>query len=1060
MASFFIDRPVFAAVISIILTLAGLVAMRATPIAQYPDIAPPTVQVSAVYPGATAEVIANTVAAPIEQQVNGVDRMTYMSSTSSSTGNMTLTVTFEPGTDPDLAQVNVQNRVSQASPKLPDIVTKQGVTVEKRSQAFMMVISFFSPDDRYDQTYLSNFTNLYVLDPIKRISGANLSTMFPVPDIAMRIWLKPDRLAQLGITSQEVAEAIQRQNRAFGIGQIGQAPTTKGTQQSFVVTTQGMLADPAEFEDIIVRATSEGAAIVRLKDVGYAEMGSKDYSIASKVNGKRAVALVVYQQPGANAIETSEQVRALIDQLEPTFPPGFDYKIVLDTSKFTEASIEKVVHTFFEAVILVVLVVFLFLQSFRATLIPIMAVPIAIIGTYIGILGLGFSTNMLTLFGMILAIGLVVDDAIIVVENVEHNMATLHMTPMEASKKAMSELAGALVAIVLVLGSVFLPVAFLGGMTGTLFKQFAITIAISMVLSGVVALTLSPAMAARILKAQHKEKRGFFKWFEKGFGKLTDGYVVGVRFLVGHKLIGVGLFVAVLVGVVFLFRLVPGSFVPEEDQGYIFVASMLPDAASLERTIAVSDRAVSLLQENEAVSDVAQLDGYSIIDGQNRTNAALMFASLKPYEEREGEEGTAFAVIADARRRFAQIREGLVMPLNPPSIPGLGTTGGFEFYIQSKGSGTPQELEKKVKEFITGCRQRSELASVASTFSASQQQLYFDLDRARAETLGVSVSTVFETLQTYFGSSYVSQYTQFGRIWQVIIQATPEYRDAPDDFAQLFVRSSNGQMVPLSALIVSRYVPGPNLLTRFNGFPAAKVTGSQAPGFSTGQAIAAMEETARQVLGQGYDFAWAGQAYEEKKAGGTSSAAFVFGLIMVFLILAAQYEKWTLPIGVVLAVPFAILGALFFTWIAGLENDVYFQVGMVTLVGLAAKNAILIIEFAAENVRAGMALEEAAIEAARLRLRPIVMTSLAFILGCVPMAIAHGAGANSLRAIGTGVIGGMLASTLVASFFVPLFFVLLEGVGGLFSRRKKKKRGAEDRPATGGSGEEGGVSHA
>jgi len=1053
MASFFIDRPVFAAVISIILLLAGLVAMKATPIAQYPDIAPPTVQVSAVYPGATAEVIANTVAAPIEQQVNGVDRMTYMSSTSSSTGNMTLTVTFEPGTDPDMAQVNVQNRVSQASPKLPSIVAQQGVTVEKRSNAFMMVISLYSPDNRYDQTYLSNYGNLYLLDPIKRIPGANLSSMFPVPDVAMRIWLKPDRLAQMGITSQEVTAAIQRQNKAYGVGQVGQAPTTPGTQQTFVVTTQGMLVDPADFENIILRTDPTGTAIVRLRDVGNAELGSKDYTIASKVNGQRAVSIVVYQQPGANAIETSRQVRALIDELKPTFPDGLEYKIVLDTSKFTEASIEKVVHTFFEAVVLVVLVVFLFLQSFRATLIPVLAVPIAIIGTYIGILALGFSTNMLTLFGMILAIGLVVDDAIIVVENVEHNMATLHMSPMEASKKAMSELAGALIAIVLVLGSVFLPVAFLGGMTGTLYKQFAITIAISMVLSGVVALTLSPALAARILKPGHHEKKGFFKWFEKSFTRLTDGYVVGVRWLIGHKLIGVGMYGGLIVAIVVLFGMVPGSFVPEEDQGYIFVANMMPDAASLERTTTVSDQGVSLLMTNPAMSDVTQLDGYSIIDSQNKTNAGLMFASLKPYEERKGKEGTAFAVIADARKKFAGIKEGVVIPLNPPSIPGLGTTGGFEFYIQSKGSGSPQDLEKVVKAFIAKSRETKELTGVSSTFSASQQQLFLDLDRARAEILGVPVSMVYETLQAYFGSAYISQFTQFGRIWQVIIQARPEYRDQPEDFEQIFVQANNGQMVPLSALMTVRYAPGANLLTRFNGFPAAKVTGSQASGFSTGQAIATMEAVADEVLPDGYSFAWAGQAFEEKKAGGTSSSAFIFGIIMVFLILAAQYEKWTLPVGVVLAVPFAVCGALLLTWVCKLENDVYFQVGLVTLVGLAAKNAILIIEFAADNVRKGMTLEEAAIEAARLRLRPIVMTSLAFILGCVPMAIATGAGANSLRAIGTGVIGGMLASTLVASFFVPLFFVLLEGAGGFFSRRNKKTGEATKE-------EEGGVSHA
>ena len=1037
MASFFIDRPVFAAVISIIITLGGFVAMKATPVAQYPDIAPPTVQVTAAYPGATAEVIANTVAAPIEAQVNGVDDMSYMLSTSSSTGNMTLTVTFEPGTDPDQAQVNVQNRVSQASAQLPQIVAKQGVIVQKRSNAFMMVISFFSEDDRYDQTYLGNYVNLYILDAIKRTPGANLSSMMPTPDIAMRVWLKPDRLAQMGLTANDVSNAIAGQNQAFGVGQIGQVPTTEGTQQSFVVTSQGMLTDPADFDEIIIRTDANGAAIVRLKDVGYAALGSKDYSLQSKVNGKTASSIVVYQQPGANAIETATNVRALIDKIQPSFPDGLTYEIVLDTSEFTEASIEKVIHTFFEAVILVVLVVFLFLQSFRATIIPILAVPICIVGTYVGIYMLGFSTNMLTLFGMILAIGLVVDDAIIVVESVEHNMATLHMSPLEAARKAMEELAGALVAIVLVLVSVFLPVAFLGGMTGTLYKQFAITIAIAMVISGIVALTLSPALAARILKPGHQEKKGFFKWFENGFTWVTDRYVGGVRWLIGHKLIGMLLFGGVLFGVVALFGIVPGSFVPEEDQGYIFAASIMPDAASLERTAAVSDEAVKLLLENPATSAVTQIDGYSIIDSQQKTNSALMFAALKPYDEREGEEGTAFAVVEDARKKFAGVKGSVLLALNPPSIPGLGTTGGFEFYIQNMGSGSPQDLEKIAKDFVAKARDNKQLAGVSTTFSASQQQLYFDLDRARAEILGVPVADVYQTLQAYFGSSFVSQFVEYGRIWQVIIQAEPEYRDQPQDFDQIYVRSNNGSMIPLSALATVRYVAGPSLLSRFNNFPAAKLTGSQAPGYSTGQAITAMEEVAAEVLPAGYGFSWAGQAFEEKKSGGTSSSAFIFGLIMVFLILAAQYEKWSLPVGVVMAVPFAICGALLFTWVRGLENDVYFQVGMVTLVGLAAKNAILIIEFATENLQNGMEVTEAAVEAARLRLRPIVMTSLAFILGCVPMAIATGAGANSLRAIGTGVIGGMLASTCVASFFVPLFFVVLENATGLFSRRKK-----------------------
>ncbi len=1044
MASFFIDRPVLAAVISIIITLGGFVAMKSTPVAQYPDIAPPTVQVTAVYPGATAEVIANTVAAPIEAQVNGVDDMSYMLSTSSSSGNMSLTVTFEPGTDPDQAQVNVQNRVSQASAQLPEIVAKQGVLVQKRSNAFMMVISFYSEDDRYDSTYLGNYVNLYLLDAIKRIPGANLSGMMPTPDIAMRIWLKPDRLAQMGLTSNDVTNAIKGQNQAFGVGQIGQVPTTEGTQQSFVVTSQGMLTDPAEFDEIILRTDANGAAIVRLKDVGHAELGSKDYSLQSKINGKTSANMAVYQQAGANAIETANRVRALIDEIEPSFPDGLTYKIVLDTSKFTEASIEKVVHTFFEAVILVVLVVFLFLQSFRATIIPIIAVPICIVGTYIGIYMLGFSTNMLTLFGMILAIGLVVDDAIIVVESVEHSMATLGMNAREASVKAMEELAGALIAIVLVLVSVFLPVAFLGGMTGTLYKQFAITIAIAMVISGVVALTLSPALAARVLKPGHHEKKWFFRKFEDGFTWITNGYVAGVRWLLNHKLIGMLMFGGVLFATVTLFRIVPGSFVPEEDQGYIFVASIMPDAASMERTAAVSDEAVKMLLENPALNAITQIDGYSLIDSQNKTNTSSFFASLKDYGERKGEAGTAFAVIDDARKKLAGVKESILIPLNPPSIPGLGTTGGFEFYIQSMGSGSPQDLQKLTKQFVAKAREDKTLAGVSTTFSASEQQLYFDLDRARAEILGVPVSDVYQTLQAYFGSSYVSQFVEFGRIWQVIIQAEPEYRDEPLDFEQIYVRSKNGSMIPLSALATVRYVAGPGLLPRFNGFPAAKLTGSQAPGYSTGQAITAMESIAAEVLPSGYGFAWAGQAFEEKKSGGTSSSAFIFGLIMVFLILAAQYEKWSLPVGVVMAVPFAVCGALLLTWGRGLENDVYFQVGLVTLVGLAAKNAILIIEFAVENLHNGMEVNEAAIEAARLRLRPIVMTSLAFILGCVPMAIATGAGANSLHAIGTGVIGGMLASTCVASFFVPLFFVVLEDATGLFSRKKKPVTEAVD----------------
>jgi multidrug efflux pump len=651
---------------------------------------------------------------------------------------------------------------------------------------------------------------------------------------------------------------------------------------------------------------------------------------------------------------------------------------------------------------------------------------------------------MLTLFGMILAIGLVVDDAIIVVESVELKMSTHGLTPIEAAREAMDELAGALVAIVLVLVSVFLPVAFLGGLTGTLYKQFAITIAISMVISGIVALTLSPMLAARILKPGSHEKKGFNKWFDDVFTRITDGYVVGVRFLINHKGLGLGLFGGVIFGVIVLFRILPGSFVPAEDQGYLFGINIMPDAASLERTSAVSDKATQMLLENPAVSSVFKMDGYSLIDAQNKTNSTTMFTALKDYSEREGEELGAFAVVENLRHSFSAIKESIVLPVLPPSIPGLGTTGGFEFYVQSMGSGDSQDLEQVTRKFIARASERPELAGVTTTFSASQQQLYFELDRNRAEILGVHVSDIYETLQAYMGSSYVAQFVEFGRIWQVIIQSQPEYRDEPTDIGQIYVRSNRdgkmiplSEMIPLSALATVRYEPGPGLVPRFNGFPASKLTGSQAAGYSSGQAITAMEEVAAEVLGDGYGFSWAGQAFEEKKSGGTSGSAFIFGLIMVFLILAAQYEKWSLPISVMMAVPFAIGGALLLTWGRGLENDVYFQVGMVTLIGLSAKNAILIVEFAVDNLHSGMSVVDSAVEAARVRLRPIVMTSMAFILGCVPMAIATGAGANSLHAIGTGVIGGMLASTLIASFFVPLFFVIVENASSVFSREKE-----------------------
>jgi multidrug efflux pump len=1033
---FFIARPILSSVISILILLGGAVAMWVAPISQYPELAPPQVTVSARYPGATAEVIANTVAAPLEAQINGVDDLLYFNSVSSSSGNLTISVVFKPGSDPDLNQVNVQNRVSQATSTLPQVVVQQGITVDKKSSAFMMVISVFSPDERYDSTYIDNYTNLYVLEELKRVPGANRASVFGLPDIAMRVWLRPDRLAQLGISVQEVAAAIQSQNQTFGIGQIGASPTPAGVQQSFVVTAQGLLQKPEEFENIIVRASKEGTAIVRLRDVGRVEIAKRDYSIASNMNGKIGTTIGVFQQPGANAVETARAVRQRLEELKAQFPTGLDYKIALDTSLFTLNSIDKVVHTFFEAVVLVIAVVFLFLQSLRATIIPILAVPVSIIGTFIGMHLFGFSVNMLTMFGLILAIGLVVDDAIVVVENVEVNMTKHGLGPFEASKRAMTEIAGALISIVLVLVAVFLPVAFLGGVTGTLYQQFAVTIAISVVLSGVMALTLSPALAAIILRAHHGEKKGFFRWFEHAFERLTHSYVGGVARLIRGWPIALVAFGAVIAGIVVMFRVLPSSFVPDEDQGYFFVGVEAPDTASLAYVVELSQRVQRIVSADPAVQDVAVVNGYSLIDGQIRNNAAVLFVSLKPFEERADPSLLSFAALPRLNRQFAALKEGLVFAINPPAIPGLGTTGGFEFYVQNRASGDPRATSQAVQAFLVKARERPELAGVSTSFRASTQQLFVDLDRNRAEVLGVSVQDAFQTMQSFFGSSVAGQFSQFSRVWWVVLQADGEYRANPADFEKVYVRSRSGTMVPLSALITVRYVAAPKLMERFNGFPAVKITGNPAPGYSSGQAIAAMEELAAETLQDGFSYAWAGQALQEKESGGTSSIAFIAGLIVVFLLLAAQFEKWTLPVAVVLTVPFAVLGALGLTWALGLENDVYFQVGLVTLVGLSAKNAILICEVAIEHVRAGMGVREAALEAARARIRAIVMTSLAFGLGCVPLAIATGPGANSLRAIGTGVIGGIIASTLVAVFFAPLFFWMLESMSQRLAGRK------------------------
>ena len=993
LSHFFIDRPIFASVVSIILVVAGLVAMFNLPIAQFPDIAPPQITVSASYPGASADVVAQNVAAPIEQQVNGADNMMYMSSSSSSTGNMTLTVYFKIGTDPSLAQVDVQNRVNLALPTLPEAVTSQGVSVQKRSSAFMMVIAIYSPDNVYKQDYVANYANVYVLDALKRIPGANQASVIGTADYAMRIWLKPDRMAKLGITVADVQNAIKAQNQQFSAGQIGQSPTDGPVLQTFPVATNGRFSEPADFDNIIVRAAppsdSSDAATVRIKDIGHAELGAKDYSLRGRYNGKTATLIAVYQQPGANALQVAKQVRQTLEQLHKSFPPGLKYEVALDTTEFVHESIVEVVKTLRDAVILVIIVVFLFLQSFRATLVPILAVPVSIIGAFIGMLAFGFSINMLTLFGMVLAIGIVVDDAIVVLENVERNMTEFKLPPKEAAKRAMDEVSGPVVAIVLVLLAVFIPVAFLSGITGELYKQFAVTIAVSVVLSGIVALTLSPALAALLLKPGEQRKNRFFTWFNEKFERLTAGYGNWVQTAIRRVVLSIGLIVVMLIATGVLFKTIPSSFVPVEDQGYLLGAVVLPDAASLDRASDLSKKAEDWFAKQPAVKSVAAPIGYSLIDSQYKSNAGTLFITLKGFHDR-GANGTAQDLIRDASKAFAGFKDGVVVPLNPPSIPGLGTTGGFEFWVQSKGDGSLQQMEEKVQQFVAKARRNPVLRGVNSTINMHSRQMLVDVDRERAKSLGVDIADVYSALQTMFGSSYVSQFPKGSRLFQVIMQAEPQYRSRPEDIQQLYVRNHTGQMVPIKAVTTFRFVPGADIVSRFNDFPAAEITGDAAPGHSSGEAIAAMEQIARETLGEGYSYEWSGQAYEEKKAGSTAGLVFAFGLLMVFLILAAQYEKWSLPIGVLLAVPFAIFGALVGIFIRGMEDDVYFQIGLTVLIALAAKNAILIFEFAVEmREKESMTPYEAALAAAKLRLRPIVMTSLAFILGCVPLA-RHG----------------------------------------------------------------------
>lgn len=1034
-SKFFIDRPVFAAVISIVIILAGLSAMKALPVAQYPQILPPQVSVSASYPGASAQVIAETVAAPLEQQINGVEGMIYQLSNSSASGAMSLSVYFEVGRDPDQATIDVNNRVQAALAKLPEEVRRQGVKVEKKSSDILQVVTLYSPDNSQDPVFISNYALINVIDELKRLPGVGDVSQFGSKDYSMRIWLRPDKLAQYDLTPTDVVNAIREQNSQFAAGSFGQQPLQTPQDFTYTVTTQGRFKDPKEFESVILRSDATGASLL-LGDVARIELGAQDYSLVTSLNGQQNAAFGVYLQPGANALDTAEAVQNTLERLAKRFPEGITYKIPYDTTKFVEVSIEEVIHTFFEALLLVVLVVYIFLQNWRATLIPVLAIPVSLVGTFAGMYALGFSINLLTLFGMVLAIGIVVDDAIVVIENVERVMRTKKLNAREAAIEAMEEVTGPIIAIVLVLCAVFVPVGFLGGLAGEMYKQFAITIAVSVVISGIVALTLSPALCALLLKADHSEPAAPFRAFNRFFDKVTEGYGAGVAFFLKRSLLGLLLFGGMIALIVVLFGRVPGSLVPDEDQGYVINAYFLPPAASVNRTDALTHDFTEQLMKHPAVQDVVTFAGFDVLTFGQRTNAGVSFVPLKDWSERTTAETDARNLTRTFMGMGLSEKDGVVMSFNPPPITGMSTTGGFEGYLQDRSGGSVAQLGEKVQAFLAAAQKRPELAGVQSTFSANVPQYYIDLDRTKARALGVSINDVFTAMQSTFGSYYVNDFTLYGRTWQVSLQSESEFRRKPEDLSQVYVRASGGDLVPLTSLIKVNRILGPDTYARFNVYPAAKILGGPAPGYSSGQALAAIQEVADEVLGSDYTLGWIGSAYQEVATQGSGSTAFVFGLIMVFLILAAQYERWTLPLAVVTAVPFAVFGAILAVWLRGIQNDVYFQVGLVTLIGLAAKNAILIVEFAVLLRAEGKGIFESAYEAAKLRFRPIVMTSLAFILGCVPLAISSGAGSASRHSIGTGVIGGMLAATLLATFMIPMFYLLVEKLGEKLGRKK------------------------
>ncbi|MDK1373752.1 MULTISPECIES: multidrug efflux RND transporter permease subunit [unclassified Sinorhizobium] len=1026
MIEFFIRRPIFASAIAIVMTLAGAICYFLLPVSQFPDITPPQIVVSANYPGASAQVVADTVTTPLEQQINGVPGMLYMSSTSSNDGSSRIIISFDVGYPIDVAALDVQNRVSQAASSLPALVNQSGVTIAKQIPNFTVLVSLDSPDDTVDFASVSNYAYLQILDPLKRLPGVGDVQLFGERRYSMRVWLDPDRMANLGITAVDVQNVIEEQNVQVAGGKIGQSPARAGTPFEMQINALGRLSDPEQFGDIVLRADQDTGATIRLRDVARIELGALLYSSSVTFNGKESVVLAVFQAPGSNALDLQSRVKAKMDELSQRFPEGIAYHMFYDTTRFVSAAMQDVVITLVEALALVIAVVFIFLQNVRTTIIPTIAIPVSLIATLIVMYLLGFSLNMLSLLGMVLAIGLVVDDAIVVVENVERQLES-GLPPLAATHKAMQEVTGPIIATTAVLLAVFVPVAFIPGVAGSLYNQFALTVAISVAFSAFNSLTLSPALSAAFLRHRGAARFVLFRWFNTGFHWLSHAYAHSIARLVRWRWALFGLFLIAIGSTYALWQRIPSTFLPVEDQGYFFVVIQLPDGASIERTEAVARQSEKILRGTAGVDFVGSVVGFNFLSFASQSNSAVQFAVLKPWDERPPEEG-ASALREAVQPLLLQIPDALVLAFDPPSIQGLGATGGFEFQVEDLGGHSSVALNDATQALIAEARKQPEINphQLFTAFSTSSPQFNYDLDRDKAKQLGLNLPDIFNTLQIYFGSLYVNDFNLFGRTFRVTLQADQSARSNPGDISRLYVRNSAGDMVPLSTLGSLKPTVGPETVSHYNNYPAALINGAAAPGYSSSQAVAAMERAAAATLPRDFGFEWTGITYQEIRAGSIAALVFALAIVFCFLILAAQYESWSMPFMVLLSVPLALLGALLALWLRAMQIDVYSQIGFVMLVGLAAKNAILIVEFAKRRRQEGLDIITAAAEAARLRLRPILMTAFAFILGVVPLMYATGAGAASRQSIGTTVFGGMLMATVLTLIFVPVFYAVIE----------------------------------